>query len=702
MELRTQDIKFLAGVGNKKAEILKSDANIFTFEDLLYYYPYKHIDRSKFYTVRELRGNMPYVQLYGKIHNFRAIGEGRKKRLTAEFYDKTGRLELVWFKAYDYIKKNIKDDQFYIVFGKPNVFNHQLNMAHPEIENPEKFKQELQGGALMPVYNTTERMKKGYLSSKGIQRIQANLRNSLGLSKISETLPYYLVQQEKLMSLDDALKQIHFPENTTLLSQAQLRLKFEELFLIQLRTLRVKNLRISKYKGLPCPQVGDIFNRFYNDNLPFELTNAQKKVMREIRSDMGREIQMNRLLQGDVGSGKTLVALMTMLIALDNGYQACLMAPTEILANQHFESITELLEGLSISVKLLTGSTKKKERESIHGSLSDGSLQILIGTHALLENVVQFKNLGIAIIDEQHRFGVAQRSRLWQKNDRPPHILVMTATPIPRTLALTVYGDLDVSIIDELPPGRKPIKTIHHFESRQAEVEIFMKKEIAKGRQIYVVYPLIQESEKMDMKSLEEGFEHLKKRFPEPEYNIGIVHGKLKNEDKDAAMANFAGGNTQILVATTVIEVGVNVPNASVMIINSTERFGLSQLHQLRGRVGRGAEQSYCVLMSSFKLSEESKKRIQTMVATNDGFEIAEADLKLRGPGDLEGTQQSGIPIQLKIASLTRDGQILQHARYVAEQILEEDPTLSLDKNAVLNDTLRRKKETEINWSTIS
>lgn len=702
MDLRTQDIKFLAGVGNKKAEVLKADANIFSFEDLLYYFPYKHIDRSKFYAVRELRGSMPYVQLYGKIRHFKTIGEGRKKRLTAQFYDKSGSIELVWFKGADYVKKSIEEDTPYVIFGKPAIFNKQMNIAHPEIESPEKFKKQLQGGALMPVYNTSERMKKSYLSSKGIQSIQANLRASLGLSKVTETLPSYLVKQERLMTLNDALKQIHFPASVPELSQAQLRLKFEELFLIQIRTLRTKHQRISKYKGLPCPQVGDFFNRFYNDFLPFELTGAQKRVIREIRSDMSREVQMNRLLQGDVGSGKTLVALMTMLIALDNGYQACIMAPTEILATQHLESITEMLGKLNVNVRLLTGSTKKAERKEIHEALMDGSLHVLIGTHALLENVVQFKNLGMAVIDEQHRFGVAQRSKLWSKNDHPPHVLVMTATPIPRTLAMTVYGDLDVSIIDELPPGRKPIKTVHQYESKQLEVEMFMKKEIAKGRQIYVVYPLIQESEKLDMKSLEEGFEHLKHHFPEPKYSIGIVHGKLKNEDKESAMQAFAKGETQILVATTVIEVGVNVPNASVMIINSTERFGLSQLHQLRGRVGRGAEQSFCVLMSSYKVSEESKKRIQTMVGTNDGFEIAEADLKLRGPGDLEGTQQSGIPIDLKIASLTRDGQILQHARDVAEEILSEDPTLSMDKNALLADTLRRQKATQINWSAIS
>lgn len=702
MDLSTQDIRLLNGVGSKKAEVLKADAGVYSYHDFLYFFPYKHIDRSRFYTVRELRGSMPYVQLYGCIRSFKSVGEGRKKRLTAQFVDKSGSLELVWFKGGEYVQKNVTEGQNYVVFGKPAIFNRKVNMAHPEIESPEKFKQKLQGGVLMPVYNTSERMKKQYLSSKGIQRIQANLRSVLGLSKISESLPGYLVKQEGLMSLDESLKQIHFPESAQKLAEAQSRLKFEELFFIQVRTLRAKHTRMSKYKGLPCPKVGQIFNEFFTQKLPFELTDAQKRVIREIRSDMSREVQMNRLLQGDVGSGKTLVALMVMLIALDNGYQACIMAPTEILANQHLESLTEMMGDLNVNIRLLTGSTKKAERTQIHSGLLDGSIQILVGTHALLEDVVQFKNLGLAVIDEQHRFGVAQRSKLWNKNQRPPHVLVMTATPIPRTLAMTVYGDLDVSIIDELPPGRRPIKTVHFFENRQLEVEKFMKEEIAKGRQVYVVYPLIQESEKLDMQSLEAGFEHLKKQFPEPTYSIGMVHGKLRNEDKEAAMNAFASGQTQILIATTVIEVGVNVPNASVMVINSTQRFGLSQLHQLRGRVGRGAEQSYCVLMSSFKIAEDSKKRIQTMVETNDGFEIAEADLKLRGPGDIEGTQQSGIPIDLKIASLTRDGQILQHARNLAMQILQEDPSLQMDKNAILPDTLRRQKATAMNWSSIS
>lgn len=702
MDLSSQDITFLSGVGSKKAEILKADAEVFSYQDMLYFFPYKHIDRSRFYTVKELTGNMPYVQLHGKISNFKTIGEGRKKRLTATFRDQTASLELVWFKGADYVRKSIEENKNYVVFGKPAIFNRQLNIAHPEIESPEKFKQQLQGGALMPVYNTSERMKKAYLSSKGIQRIQASLRSTLGMSTIPETLPFRLVQQEKLLSLNEALKQVHFPETAQKLAQATLRLKFEELFLIQLRTLRSKHNRLTKFKGLAFPTVGKIFNQFFSEKLPFELTGAQKRVIREIRSDLSREVQMNRLLQGDVGSGKTLVALMVMLIALDNGYQACIMAPTEILATQHLESIGEMLGDMDINIQLLTGSTKKKDRSLIHEGLLDGSIQILVGTHALLEDVVQFRNLGIAVIDEQHRFGVAQRSKLWTKNQRPPHVLVMTATPIPRTLAMTVYGDLDVSVIDELPPGRKPIKTVHYFDARQVEVERFMKSEIAKGRQIYVVYPLIQESEKLDLKSLEEGFEHLKAQFPEPQYTIGIIHGKLKNQDKDAAMQAFAKGETQILVATTVIEVGVNVPNASVMIINSTERFGLSQLHQLRGRVGRGAEQSYCILMSSYKVSNDSKMRIETMVGSNDGFEIAEADLKLRGPGDLEGTQQSGLPIQLKIASLTRDGQILQHARDVALAIIEEDPQLKLDKNAVLVDTLRRQKAAQINWSAIS
>lgn len=701
MDLASLDIKLLDGVSLKKAEVLKADAKVHSYKDLLYFYPYKHIDRSRFYSVRELNGQMPYVQLHGQISNFKTTGEGRKKRMTATFKDGSGSMELVWFKGAEYVRKTIVEGQNYVVFGKPAAFNYKINMAHPEIETPERFKHQLQGGALMPVYHTSERMKKAYLSSKGIQRLQAALRKALG-SAVPETLPIALVKELELMPLNEALKQIHFPETGAKLAEAKERLKFEELFLIQLSMLRNKHHRIMKFKGLACPTVGEIFNTFYTKHLPFELTNAQKRVIREIRSDMSREVQMNRLLQGDVGSGKTLVALMVMLIALDNGYQACIMAPTEILATQHLESISEMLGDLNINICLLTGSTKKSERTLIHAGLLDGSVKILIGTHALLEDKVKFKNLGISVIDEQHRFGVAQRSKLWAKNANPPHVLVMTATPIPRTLAMTVYGDLDVSVIDELPPGRKPIKTVHYFEGKQLEVEVFMKSEIAKGRQIYVVYPLIQESEKLDMKSLEEGFEHFKEQFPEPQYQIGMVHGKLKNEDKEAAMYAFAQGHTQILVATTVIEVGVNVPNASVMIINSTERFGLSQLHQLRGRVGRGAEQSYCILMSSYKLGEDSRKRIQTMVGTNDGFEIAEADLKLRGHGDLEGTQQSGLPISLKIASLTKDGIILQRARDVALKITEEDPNLDMDENAILKETLRKLKSSQINWSVIS
>lgn len=702
MDLVSTDIKDLIGVSLRKAEILKADAEVFSFHDLMYYFPYKHIDRSRFYTVRELNGQMPYVQLHGKISDFKQVGEGRKKRMTATFRDATGSIELVWFKGASYVQKSIKTGENYVIFGKPASFGNRVNMAHPEIETPERFKQQLQGGVLMPVYHTTERMKKAHLTSKGIQRLQTELRKFLGLSSVSETLPPHLVKQEELMPLNEALKQIHFPESAQKLSEAKIRLKYEELFLIQMRTLRNKHTRLLKFKGLACTQVGDIFNTFFSKHLPFELTGAQKRVIREIRKDMSREVQMNRLLQGDVGSGKTLVALMVILIALDNGYQACLMAPTEILAKQHLESITEMLGDMNINICLLTGSSKKAERNQIHEGLMDGSVQILIGTHALLENKVQFKNLGIAVIDEQHRFGVAQRSKLWSKNHRPPHVLVMTATPIPRTLAMTVYGDLDVSVIDELPPGRKAIKTVHYYESKQIEVEYFMKEEIAKGRQIYIVYPLIQESEKLDMQSLEEGFEHYKSQFPEPQYNIGMVHGKLKNEDKEAAMYAFAQGQTQILIATTVIEVGVNVPNASVMIINSTQRFGLSQLHQLRGRVGRGAEQSYCVLMSSYKVSEDSRKRIQTMVGTNDGFEIAEADLKLRGPGDLEGTQQSGLPIALKIASLTKDGVILQRARDLAELVIGDDPKLEKEENILLKETLRRQKINEINWSVIS
>lgn len=702
MDLSTQDITYLPGVSLRKAELLKAEVDVYTLEDLFYYFPYRHIDRSRFYKVRELNGQMPYVQLYGRIQNFKLVGTGRKKRMTARFTDDSGSMELVWFKGADYVTKSIDESKSYVIFGKPAVFNRQLNMAHPEFETPENFKRKLQGGALMPLYHSSEKMKKGYLNSKGIQKIQASLREHLGQSSVPDTLPWHLVDKEQLMTLDEALKQIHFPESIDLLAKAEERLKFEELFMIQLRTLKVKSKRSIKYKGLACTSIGEYFNQFYKECLPFELTNAQKRVIREIRADMGREVQMNRLLQGDVGSGKTMVALMSMLIAIDNGYQACLMAPTEILARQHYASITQMLAGININVECLTGSTKAKERKTLHQGIEEGHIQILIGTHALLEDVVQFKNLGLAVIDEQHRFGVAQRSKLWNKNIHPPHVLVMTATPIPRTLAMTIYGDLDVSIIDELPPGRKPIKTVHRFDGKQLEVEEFMKEEIALGRQIYVVYPLIKESEKLDMKSLEEGFAILKERFPEPQYQIGMVHGKLRNEDKDLAMQAFANGKTQILVATTVIEVGVNVPNASVMVIHSTERFGLSQLHQLRGRVGRGAEQSYCILMSSYKLGEESRQRIQTMVGTNDGFEIAEADMKLRGHGDIDGTQQSGIPINLKIASLSRDANLLVRARQVAQDLLDEDPDLTMDKNLTLKKTIRRAKAAQINWSSIS
>lgn len=702
MDLSTQDITYLPGVSLRKAELLKAEVDVYTLEDLFYYFPYRHIDRSRFYKVRELNGQMPYVQLYGRIQNFKLVGTGRKKRMTALFTDDSGSMELVWFKGADYVTKSIDESKSYVIFGKPAVFNRQLNMAHPEFETPENFKRKLQGGALMPLYHSSEKMKKGYLNSKGIQKIQASLREHLGQSSVPDTLPWHLVDKEQLMTLDEALKQIHFPESIDLLAKAEERLKFEELFMIQLRTLKVKSKRSIKYKGLACTSIGEYFNQFYKECLPFELTNAQKRVIREIRADMGREVQMNRLLQGDVGSGKTMVALMSMLIAIDNGYQACLMAPTEILARQHYASITQMLAGININVECLTGSTKAKERKTLHQGIEEGHIQILIGTHALLEDVVQFKNLGLAVIDEQHRFGVAQRSKLWNKNIHPPHVLVMTATPIPRTLAMTIYGDLDVSIIDELPPGRKPIKTVHRFDGKQLEVEEFMKEEIALGRQIYVVYPLIKESEKLDMKSLEEGFAILKERFPEPQYQIGMVHGKLRNEDKDLAMQAFANGKTQILVATTVIEVGVNVPNASVMVIHSTERFGLSQLHQLRGRVGRGAEQSYCILMSSYKLGEESRQRIQTMVGTNDGFEIAEADMKLRGHGDIDGTQQSGIPINLKIASLSRDANLLVRARQVAQDLLDEDPDLTMDKNLTLKKTIRRAKAAQINWSSIS
>ncbi len=694
-----QEIKFLPGVGPKRAETLKKELKLLTFRDLIYYYPYKYIDRTKFYKISEIHADMPYIQVKGVIRVIETIGSKPKERLTARFYDNTGSIELVWFRAIKWQRENLRINKEYIVFGKPSEFGGKISVVHPDLETEEE-KQLQPSGLFQGYYNTTENMKKKFLNSKTINKLQLTLIN-LAKGKIKETLPKNLIDKLKLVSLEEALTNIHKPANTIALKKATFRLKFEELFFIQLKILALKHNRNQKFKGFRFENVGYNFNTFYNDFLPFQLTRAQKNVIKEIRRDLNRSTQMNRLLQGDVGSGKTLVALMTMLIAMDNGFQSCLMAPTEILAQQHFQSINKFLNGMNINVGLLTGSTKTKERKVIHENLESGAMQIIIGTHALIEDTVIFDKLGLVVIDEQHRFGVAQRAKLWQKNDLiPPHILVMTATPIPRTLAMTVYGDLDVSVIDELPPGRKPIQTMHFYENRRNQLYNFLKQEIGKGRQVYIVYPLISESEKMDLKDLEKGFRHLSEVFPD--LKLSMVHGKMKPAIKESAMQQFKNAETQIMVATTVIEVGVDVPNASVMVIESAERFGLSQLHQLRGRVGRGAEQSYCILMSSYKLSNESRKRLETMVRTNDGFEIAEVDMKLRGPGDLEGTQQSGMGFDLKIANLAKDGEILQLARNVASDVLDDDPLLQKEENQMLLRNLLSSKETSFDWSSIS
>lgn len=694
-----QEIKFLPGVGPKRAEVLYKELKIKTFSDLVYYYPYKYIDRTKYYKISEIHTEMPFIQVKGVIKSMQTIGTGAKQRLSARFYDNTGSIELVWFRAIKWQIENLKNFKTYTVFGKPSLFGGKISVVHPEIESEEE-KQLKPSGLFQGYYITSENMKKKYLNSKSINKFQLTLI-SVAKGKIKETIPANLLSKLKLMTLEKALFTIHKPENTIDLKNATFRLKFEELFFIQLKILALKHKRDKKFKGFHFEKVGYNFTTFYDNFLPFELTNAQKKVIREIRRDVNRSSQMNRLLQGDVGSGKTLVALMTMLLAMDNDFQSCLMAPTEILAQQHFQSISKFLQGMNINVGLLTGSTKAKDRKIIHASLQSGKMQLIIGTHALIENTVVFKKLGLVIVDEQHRFGVAQRAKLWQKNDLiPPHILVMTATPIPRTLAMTVYGDLDVSVIDELPPGRKPIQTMHFFENRRNQLNNFLKQQIDKGTQVYIVFPLISESEKMDYKNLEEGFRHITEAFPE--IKISMVHGKMKPAIKENAMQAFKRGETQIMVATTVIEVGVDVPNAAVMVIESAERFGLSQLHQLRGRVGRGAKQSYCILMSSYKLSTESRKRLETMVRTNDGFEIAEVDMKLRGPGDMEGTQQSGIGFDLKIANLGKDGEILQLARNVASGILDDDPYLQKEENQLLLRNLLSSKDTSFDWSSIS
>lgn len=696
-DLTTRDIKYLSGVGPQKAAVLNKELEIYSLHDLLYYFPYKYVDRSRIYYIHEIDGNMPYIQLKGKILGFETFGEGRQRRLLAHFSDGTGVVDLVWFQGIKYVTNKYKLHEEYIVFGKPTVFNGRINVAHPDIDSPADLK--LSSMGLQPYYNTTEKMKRSFLNSHAIEKMMATVIGQIQ-EPLFETLSPKLIADHHLMSLTDALRNIHFPSNPELLRKAQYRLKFEELFYVQLNILRYAKDRQRKYRGYVFETVGEIFNTFYSKNLPFELTGAQKRVLREIRQDVGCGKQMNRLLQGDVGSGKTLVALMSMLMALDNGFQACMMAPTEILANQHYDTIRELLFGMDVRVELLTGSVKGKKREAILAGLLTGDVHILIGTHAVIEDTVNFASLGLAVIDEQHRFGVAQRARLWSKSVQPPHVLVMTATPIPRTLAMTLYGDLDVSVIDELPPGRKPIATIHQFDNRRESLYRSVRKQIEEGRQVYIVYPLIKESEKIDLKNLEEGYLHICEEFPDCQ--VCKVHGKMKPAEKDAQMQLFISGDAQIMVATTVIEVGVNVPNASVMIIENAERFGLSQLHQLRGRVGRGADQSYCILVTTYKLTEETRKRLEIMVRTNDGFEIAEADLKLRGPGDLEGTQQSGIAFDLKIADIARDGQLLQYVRTIAEEITDADPGGVLPENAILWQQLRALRKTNVNWAAIS
>jgi ATP-dependent DNA helicase RecG len=699
-EFLDTNITYLSGVGPKRAELFNKELNIFTFRDLLYFFPYKYIDRTKFYKIAELDPDLPFVQIKGVIKGYSTEGHGTGKRLVADFQDETGTIKLVWFKGGKWITGSYSPGIEFIVFGKPGVFNGIVNIIHPEIEATDKMAERL-NSALQAQYSSTEKLKNQFLTSKTISKLIGNLLKKLKF-RLPETLPEYIVSRYKIMDLHDSLHKIHFPANPDELEKARHRLKFEELFYIQLNLLRFKINRNLKFRGFVFSNVGENFNNFYFNNLPFTLTEAQKRVMKEIRKDLGSGKQMNRLLQGDVGSGKTLVALMSMLIAMDNGYQACIMAPTEILANQHYQTICKLLEGIDIKICLLTGSSKKSSRKSITQSLIDRSLNILIGTHALLEDNIQFSNLGLVIIDEQHRFGVEQRAKLWQKNLNPPHVLVMTATPIPRTLAMTLYGDLDVSVIDELPPGRVPIKTMHFTDSERNKVFGFIRNQITEHRQIYVVFPLIKESETMDYKNLEDGWDTISRVFPAPKYCISIVHGKMTPADKEMSMKLFKDGIAHILIATTVIEVGVDIPNATVMIIESAERFGLSQLHQLRGRVGRGADQSYCILMSSDKLTREAAKRIEIMIRTNDGFEIAETDLQLRGPGDIEGTLQSGIPFDLKIANLGKDGQLIEYVRHIAEDVLAKDPLLEENQNLIFMTELKRLFSQKQSWSNIS
>ena len=723
MDILDQDIKYLPGVGPNRKKMLSNELGIESYGDLLEYYPYKYVDRSKVYTIHELTGDMPFVQVVGHILSFETFAMGpRKERVVAHFTDGTGICDLTWFNGGKYAKQNYKIGTEYLVFGKPTVFNNRINFTHPDLDDASKV--DLTSMGLQPYYNTTEKMKKSGLNSRAIERLTKTLIEKLPPQP--ETLPPFIlsngqqdsrtfsiaenenknspvspvVRCQRFMSRDEALRTVHYPQNAKDLERARLRLKFEELFFIQLNILRYASDQRRKYRGYVFSQVGEVFNTFYSQYLPFPLTGAQKRVIKEIRKDMGSGRQMNRLLQGDVGSGKTLVALMSMLIAIDNGYQACIMAPTEILAEQHLQTIMGFLKDMNLRVALLTGIVKGKRREEVLEGLMDGTINILVGTHAIIEDTVQFARLGFVVVDEQHRFGVAQRAKLWSKSANPPHVLVMTATPIPRTLAMTLYGDLDVSVIDELPPGRKPVRTTHVFDSRMTSLYDGIRNQIREGRQVYIVFPLIEESAKSDLKNLEDGFEVLKEAFPE--FRLSKVHGRMKPKDKEEEMQRFVSGETQILVATTVIEVGVNVPNASVMVILEAQRFGLAQLHQLRGRVGRGADQSFCILVTPFKLSEDTRKRIDIMCDTNDGFRIAEADLKLRGPGDLEGTQQSGMAFDLKIADIARDGQIVQMARDEAQKIIDEDPECKSEKFAMLWNRLRQLRKTNINWAAIS
>jgi len=692
-------IEYLKGVGPSRGELLRKELGIYNYQDLLNFYPNRYIDRTRYYKINELRDITAEVQMIGKITHIKTIEQKRGKRLVATFSDESGEMELVWFQGHKWIRESLKLNAPMVVFGKCASFNGVFNMAHPEMELLAEHEQSLRS-AMQPVYPSTETLANRGVSNRIVNKMMQQLFLETQ-AKFTETLPDYLLEELNLIPKNAALFNIHFPKSADALAKARFRLKFEELFFIQLQLITKNLIRKHKIKGHPFEKVGDHFNAFFMKHLPFELTNAQKRVLKEIRNDMGNPAQMNRLLQGDVGSGKTIVALMSMLLALDNGFQACLMAPTEILANQHYNGLVDLAKDLNINIKILTGSTKTSHRKAIHEELENGSLNIIIGTHALIEDKVKFKNLGLAIIDEQHRFGVEQRSKLWKKNEIPPHVLVMTATPIPRTLAMSLYGDLDISVIDELPPGRKPIQTVHRFDANRLKVWKFIKDEIAKGRQIYIVYPLIQESEKMDYKDLMDGYESISRDFPLPHYSVSIVHGKMKSADKDSEMRRFAEGKTNIMVATTVIEVGVNIPNASVMIIESAERFGLSQLHQLRGRVGRGAEQSYCILMTSHKLSNDSKTRMETMVRTNDGFEIAEVDLKLRGPGDLMGTQQSGV-LNLQIADIILDKDILILARHHAVKLLKDDAPMEKIQHAGLRNAFIEMSRKKSIWNYIS